>query len=192
MIVNHYQILGIKRKANTLEIKQAYRKLAVKFHPDKNSGDKYFEERFKEIQDSYEVLSNSLKKSEYDRIYDSFFINNQKENYNQSTKSNYRESKTKQNNKYESQKENEKKAREQAEKNRVKNIKKNEKLVFEDKAWIFVGNLIFPFLIIGLFMFIKYRFEGYNKKSNEVCGISLFGFILGLILVIIIALGKNQ
>ena len=55
---NFYQILGVSINATNDEIIIAYRKLATKFHPDKNDGDKYFEERFKEIQIAYEVLSN--------------------------------------------------------------------------------------------------------------------------------------
>ena len=57
MLKNYYQILGIGQSATIDEIKIAYRKLAVKFHPDKNQNDKYFEERFKEIQEAYEILS---------------------------------------------------------------------------------------------------------------------------------------
>ncbi len=53
---NYYQILGIKRESSIDDIKTAYRKLAKKFHPDKNEGDKFFEDRFKEIQESYEIL----------------------------------------------------------------------------------------------------------------------------------------
>jgi curved DNA-binding protein CbpA len=49
-----------------IEIKSAYRKLSIKFHPDKNGGDKFFEERFKEIQEAYETLSNNTKRKSYD------------------------------------------------------------------------------------------------------------------------------
>ncbi|WP_370408188.1 DnaJ domain-containing protein [Tenacibaculum dicentrarchi] len=80
---NHYQTLGIKRNVETKKVKQAYKKLALKFHPDKNNGDKYFEERFKEIQESYETLTNPQKKIDYDRNFDSFFSNKEKENQNQ-------------------------------------------------------------------------------------------------------------
>ncbi|MDC9723475.1 MAG: DnaJ domain-containing protein [Urechidicola sp.] len=188
MIKNHYQILGINRNAESKEIKQAYKKLAVKFHPDKNNGDKYFEERFKEIQESYEVLINTQKKTEYDRVYDSFYSNKQKENYNQSQStykntsySNYKETERKQ----------EQKKKEEAEKSRVSNIKKNTELAFEDKAWIFLANFTIIGSIVGLFMFVKYRAEGYNKKSSQVCGISVLGVIVGLILTVIFALGNK-
>ena len=61
-----YYILGVSRNASQEEIKKAHRKLSQKFHPDKNSGDKFFEDRFKEIQEAYEVLSNQAKKLIYD------------------------------------------------------------------------------------------------------------------------------
>jgi len=63
---NYYQILGLATTCTDAEIKIAYRKLAVKFHPDKNQNDKYFEERFKELQEAYEVLSNPTTRSDYD------------------------------------------------------------------------------------------------------------------------------
>src|SRR5690606_32626321 len=49
------------------EIKKAYRKLSLKFHPDKNDGDKFFEDRFKQINEAYETLSNPTKKGVYDK-----------------------------------------------------------------------------------------------------------------------------
>lgn len=55
---DYYYILGVTRTASTDAIKQAYRKLSVKFHPDKNDGDKFFEDRFKEVNEAYEVLGN--------------------------------------------------------------------------------------------------------------------------------------
>ena len=62
-----YQILGVTQNATGEEIKTAYRKLATKFHPDKNDGDKYFEERFKDIQIAYNILSDNHSRLEYDR-----------------------------------------------------------------------------------------------------------------------------
>ncbi|MES2763783.1 MAG: molecular chaperone DnaJ [Bacteroidota bacterium] len=62
-----YEILGISKGASEDEIKKAYRKLAIKYHPDKNPDDKAAEEKFKEAAEAYEVLSNSEKKQRYDQ-----------------------------------------------------------------------------------------------------------------------------
>lgn len=63
---DYYYILGIPTDANTEEIKKAYRKLSLKFHPDKNNGDDFFSERFKEIQEAYEILKDNNKRTNYD------------------------------------------------------------------------------------------------------------------------------
>ncbi|RLB09163.1 MAG: molecular chaperone DnaJ, partial [Deltaproteobacteria bacterium] len=63
---DYYEILGISRSASEREIKQAYRKLALKYHPDRNPGDKEAEERFKEISEAYEILSDPEKRKIYD------------------------------------------------------------------------------------------------------------------------------
>ena len=65
---DYYEVLGVTKNANSKEIKQAYRKLAVKYHPDRNEGDKEAEEKFKEAAEAYEVLSNPEKKSRYDQF----------------------------------------------------------------------------------------------------------------------------
>jgi curved DNA-binding protein CbpA/uncharacterized RDD family membrane protein YckC len=63
---DYYYILGLQPDATSDEIKQAYRKLATKFHPDKNSSDQYFAKMFKQIQEAYEVLSDPEKRAKYD------------------------------------------------------------------------------------------------------------------------------
>ncbi len=68
MAHDFYDVLGVDRQAGAAEIKKAYRKLAVKYHPDKNPGDKKAEDKFKEISEAYEVLSDSRKRSRYDQL----------------------------------------------------------------------------------------------------------------------------
>ena len=65
---NYYEILGIKKDAKADEIKKAYRKLARKYHPDVNPNDKSAEEKFKEVQEAYDVLSNDKKRKVFDRF----------------------------------------------------------------------------------------------------------------------------
>lgn len=65
---DYYEVLGVTRTASPDELKKAYRKLAIQFHPDKNPGDKVAEEKFKELTEAYEVLSNSDRKRAYDQF----------------------------------------------------------------------------------------------------------------------------
>ena len=64
--MNHYEVLGVDRKARPADIKKAYRKLARKYHPDLNPGDRRAEERFKRITEAYETLSDPQKRKEHD------------------------------------------------------------------------------------------------------------------------------
>ena len=65
---DYYEVLGVDRQSNREQIKAAYRKLAVKFHPDRNPGDKQAEEDFKEAAEAYAVLSDADKRAQYDRF----------------------------------------------------------------------------------------------------------------------------
>jgi molecular chaperone DnaJ len=65
---DYYEVLGVSKNASKEEIKKAYRKQALKYHPDKNPGDKKAEENFKEAAEAYEVLSNDEKRARYDRF----------------------------------------------------------------------------------------------------------------------------
>ncbi len=67
-MTNFYKILGVDDFATAGEITTAYRKLSKKFHPDVNDGDPFFEDRFKEIQNAYEILGNSSRKKKHDAI----------------------------------------------------------------------------------------------------------------------------
>src|SRR5690606_3253423 len=65
---DYYAVLGVDKKASQAEIKKAYRKLALKYHPDKNAGDKTAEDKFKEIAEANDVLSDPEKRKKYDQL----------------------------------------------------------------------------------------------------------------------------
>ena len=65
---DYYKILGVEKNASDSEIKKAYRKSAIKYHPDKNPGDKEAETKFKQAAEAYEVLGNSEKRAKYDQF----------------------------------------------------------------------------------------------------------------------------
>lgn len=73
MAKDYYALLGVKKDATADEIKKAYRKQAIKYHPDKNPGDKKSEEKFKEITEAYAVLSDPEKKRQYDQFGEAGF-----------------------------------------------------------------------------------------------------------------------
>ncbi|MDP0500322.1 MAG: molecular chaperone DnaJ [Verrucomicrobiota bacterium JB022] len=72
---DYYELLGVARDASAEDIKKAYRKQALKYHPDKHKGDKAMEEKFKEISEAYEVLKDADKRAAYDRYGHSAFEN---------------------------------------------------------------------------------------------------------------------
>ena len=69
---DYYNILGVSRSASADEIRSAYRKLAMQYHPDRNAGDKQAEEKFKEVNEAYQVLSDPQKRKRYDQLGQSY------------------------------------------------------------------------------------------------------------------------
>src|SRR5438876_10082597 len=65
---DYYQVLGVPKNASQADIKKAYRKLAQKFHPDANPGDKRAEDRFKELSAAYDVIGDAEKRKQYDQV----------------------------------------------------------------------------------------------------------------------------
>src|SRR5438046_6510310 len=65
---DYYQVLGVPKNASQADIKKAYRKLAQKFHPDANQGNKQAEDRFKEVSGAYDVLGDPDKRAQYDQV----------------------------------------------------------------------------------------------------------------------------
>ena len=65
---DYYEVLGVQKSASADEIKKAYRKAAMKYHPDRNPGDKEAEAKFKEVGEAYEVLSDDSKRQRYDQF----------------------------------------------------------------------------------------------------------------------------
>ncbi len=78
-----YSVLGVARTASADEIKKAFRKLAVKYHPDKTAGDKTAEEKFKQINEAYDVLSDAEKRRKYDRFGENWKAYEQAGNHGQ-------------------------------------------------------------------------------------------------------------
>ncbi|WP_130735043.1 DnaJ domain-containing protein [Flavobacterium sp. J27] len=78
MSKNYYQILGLKQNCSKEEIKKAYKFNALKFHPDKNNNDPFYEERFKEIKEAYEMLMKDFESNKFHNLYKDSFVHRYK------------------------------------------------------------------------------------------------------------------
>jgi curved DNA-binding protein CbpA len=160
MIKNYYQILGLPKDCSKEDIKKAYRIYATKFHPDKQNNDKFFEERFKEIKEAYDILIDDNKRANFDF------------NYSSSSKESY--SNTNENSSTESQMD--KMARKLKEMKEAEEIKRK-KIYYTSKDLI----------LNGLYLFhnkISYKLSDYDKstiRKNDETQFGCFGIILIII-----------
>jgi curved DNA-binding protein len=84
-VINYYEILGVASNATPEEIKQSFRRLARRYHPDLNQGDKQAEEKFKQINEAYDILSDEMKRRQYNS---QFFAQKRKLVRNNQTRNN--------------------------------------------------------------------------------------------------------
>jgi DnaJ-domain-containing protein 1 len=199
---NYYQILGLERNASKDEIKKAYRIYATKFHPDKQNGDKFFEERFKEILEAYEILSDDSKRANYDAKRTS--------DYSKGTSDNNRQSYSKYdsdiNREREDREERERKEKERKEWERsVKFKQENEKRIHEDRLRERRTNIYYTsndISVNGLYIYKdgkSYLLDNYDsvvlRKDDSsnfiltgivliIVGILTFGFFIGALLIV--------
>lgn len=157
---DYYKILGVSATATLSEIKIAYRKLSKKFHPDINDGDKFFEEKFKEILEAYEILSNEEKRKNYNSTIYNNFKNDKYKNEQ------YQEFVRKRNDEFEKQKDDLRKWEE--------SLKEKEKTLNSDQG----SNRKFIYLVstIGLIFIIfiiQFTLKKSEKKSSNKYPITL-------------------
>ncbi len=158
---NYYSALGIPSNASQDAIKTAYRKLSKKFHPDFNQGDKFFEEKFKEIQEAYEILSNDEKRKKYDSI------NRQKERSNNYSTNKQEEELRVKTEELKKQKEYFKKWEESLKK-KEENIKQKDSAHKKQKVVFATLNMFLIVVILSLGFFIYNYKSKTSKNENQI------------------------
>jgi len=185
---NFYGILEVSPDASAEQIKRAYRVQAKRFHPDKNGGDKACEERFKEIQQAYETLSNPSKKARYDAAFDVHFKDKRDESAGRGPQKGPPPSSPSRATHRASAEPFSSDAQKKSHTPNNADPKKEAELSFEDKAWIFFGNFMAVGLV-GVWMFFQFLKQGYSRKARTVCWLTisslavmfLIAFLIGII-----------
>lgn len=158
---NHYRTLGIPSTASQDAIKIAYRKLSKKFHPDFNQGDIFFEEKFKEIQEAYEILSNDEKRKNYDSK------NRQKERSNNYSKNKQEEELKAKTDEFKKQKEHFKKWEESL-REKEENIKQKVSIHKKQKIAIAILTMCLIGAIFSLGFFVYNDKNKTSKNENKI------------------------
>ena len=184
---NFYQILGLENNASKDEIKKAYKTYATKFHPDKQNGDKFFEERFKEILEAYETLSDDNKRANYDSKIKNNFSTDSSQNYRQYYSKSEEDLKR------------EREQKEKAEQIRNEKIKQEKERIKERKSKVFYTSK--DLIVNGMYIYKdnkSYLLDDYDtvtlrKDDNSnfiflsilliIVGILTFAFFIGILLL---------
>lgn len=169
--MDYYEILGINQSASVKEIKKAFRKLALVYHPDTNKGNKQAEEHFKKLNQAHEVLSDTMKRKEYDaKIKSSYSQNNTNESTNQK---NHQSESTRRESAHEEFEAAKKRAEEKLqERERILNQKEKElKNQFDElgkKRRLFWGLLVVTIALASVSLFFLTRNEKYEINENPI------------------------
>lgn len=191
MLKNYYQILGLENNASKDQIKKAYRIYATKFHPDKQNGDKFFEERFKEILEAYEILSDENKRKDYDTKWQNTYSQNSprfnQNNYKKAEDDlkNERERKEREKREYEEQIKAENAQSEKYRKEKEEEQKRQEQKIKEKKSKIFYTSK--KISVNGLYIYMNgqsFQLKDYYSSTIRKDDDSNFVFI-GVVMIII-------
>jgi curved DNA-binding protein CbpA len=178
---NYYQILGLNPNCTKDEIKKAYKSYALKFHPDKHGNDTFFEERFKEIKEAYDILNDEFERKKIDSFHKSSNYYNSSSSSDQYNSENFRQQRA----------ENEKKKKEQEKKqkeeNELKESQRKNIYYVDDKITIngisiFINNRTYKISDVDLALVKKSDSSDYKSYAIIliILGVLTFTFIIGV------------